>query len=273
MGSLFKYTIDTLASLGHRPTKKFGQNFLVDANVVEKFVRSAGLKIGDNVVEIGPGLATVSEEILKCGAKLFAIELDKRLFKFLEEKYRGNENFNPMNGDAVEFPIAALDKKCRSYKIVASLPYAISSPWLESLLQCENLPESMAIIIQLDAANRFLAPHGTKSFGPTSIFLQSAYAKVALCKVARNSFYPVPAVDSAMLFLAKKEQPFLFSREVKRVIREIFTNRRKQISKIANECNLSIGEWLHRNKIPSKARPEQVPVGTWQDFQAAIGLN
>jgi 16S rRNA A1518/A1519 N6-dimethyltransferase RsmA/KsgA/DIM1 with predicted DNA glycosylase/AP lyase activity len=114
---------------------------------------------------------------------------------------------------------------------------------------------------------------GHKIIWLTLIFLQSAYAKVTLSKVARNSFYPVLDVDSTTLFLAKKEHPFLFSREVKWVIQEIFTNRRKQISKLAAERNLSIEKWLDRNKFSSKAHPEQVPVGAWQDFQATIGLN
>ncbi|MDR1255586.1 MAG: 16S rRNA (adenine(1518)-N(6)/adenine(1519)-N(6))-dimethyltransferase RsmA [Puniceicoccales bacterium] len=273
MASLFKYTVDTLAALGHRPTKKFGQNFLVDGNVVEKFVRSAGVKRGDRVVEIGPGLGTVSAEILKCGAELFAIELDRRLFGFLEKSFGGNENFFPMNGDAVKFPIAALDSSCEDYKIVASLPYSISSAWLDALLQCENLPLSVALIVQLDAANRFLAQQGTKSFGPASIFLQSAYVKVAMCRIGRNSFHPVPAVDSTMLFLKRKERPFLFPQATRQIIRKIFTHRRKQISKIAAGHGILLDPWLGENGLPSTVRPEQIPIGAWQNFQGKIAPN
>jgi 16S rRNA (adenine1518-N6/adenine1519-N6)-dimethyltransferase len=256
--------------VGHRPIKKFGQNFLVDANVVEKFVRSAELNEGDSVVEIGPGLATVSREILKYGVKLFAIELDGKLFRFLSETCGGDKNFNLMRGDAVKFPVAALDRACTNYKIVASLPYAISSPWLESLLECEHLPQSISLIIQLDAANRFLAPHGTKSFGPMSIFLQSAYERAAACKISRNSFHPIPGVDSTMLFLVKKAAPFLFSLEIRRKIREIFTNRRKQVEKISRERGFAIGPWLDKNKISPRTRPEQIPLEAWQDFQPTI---
>jgi 16S rRNA (adenine1518-N6/adenine1519-N6)-dimethyltransferase len=269
--SLFKYTVDTLAAIGHKPIKKFGQNFLVDANVVDKFVRSSGLNEGDIVVEIGPGLATVSKEILKYGAKLFAVELDKKLFRFLSETCGDDKNFNLMRGDAVKFPIAALGKACTNYKVVASLPYAISSPWVESLLECEHLPQSIALIIQLDAANRFLATHGTKSFGPMSIFLQSVYGKAAAHKISRNSFHPVPSVDSTILFLVKKAKPFLFSWETRQKIREIFTNRRKQVEKIARERGLDIGPWLDKNKIPPHARPEQIPLEAWQDFQSTVG--
>ncbi|MDR0595452.1 MAG: 16S rRNA (adenine(1518)-N(6)/adenine(1519)-N(6))-dimethyltransferase RsmA [Puniceicoccales bacterium] len=266
MVSLFKYTVDTLTALGCRPTKKFGQNFLIDKNLVKKFVHSTDLGLGDNVVEIGPGLGTVSEEILKHGTKLFAVELDRRLFGFLKEKYGANENFNLMHGDAVKFPIAALSGKCKDYKVVASLPYAISSPWIEALLRCENLPKSLALIIQLDAANRFLARHGTKSFGPISIFLQSTYVKISMCNIARNSFHPAPAVDSVMLFLARKEKPYLFLPETRQVIRKIFGTRRKQISRIANECGFGFGAWLKANEISPSARPEQIPLDAWQNF-------
>ncbi|MDR0715193.1 MAG: 16S rRNA (adenine(1518)-N(6)/adenine(1519)-N(6))-dimethyltransferase RsmA [Puniceicoccales bacterium] len=266
MVSLFKYTVDTLTALRCRSTKKFGQNFLIDKNVVEKFVHSAGLSSGDNVVEIGPGLGTVSEEILRHGTNLFAIELDRRLFGFLKEKYGASENFNLMHGDAIKFPIAALSGECEDYKVVASLPYAISSPWMEALLRCENLPKSLALVIQFDTANRFLAKHGTKSFGPISIFLQSAYVKVSMCNIARNSFHPAPAVDSVMLFLARKEKPYLFLSEIRQAIRKIFGTRRKQISRIANECGFSLDAWLKANEISPSARPEQIPLDAWQSF-------
>jgi 16S rRNA (adenine1518-N6/adenine1519-N6)-dimethyltransferase len=268
--SIFQYTVSALAAMGHRPTKKLGQNFRVDMNVVEKFVRYAGLEKGDSVVEIGPGLATVPREMLRYGANLFAIDLDGRLFQFLWDTYGGDKNFNLMRGDAVEFPTAALDKTYTNCKIVASLPYAISSPWFESLLECAHLPQSISLIMQLDAANRFLASHVTKSFGPMSIFLQSAYRKVAAHKISRNSFYPIPGVDSTMIFLAKKEAPFLFSREAKRKIRDIFTNRCKQIGKSSREYGFNVEFWLDKNKILSSARPEQIPIEAWQDFQTTV---
>jgi 16S rRNA (adenine1518-N6/adenine1519-N6)-dimethyltransferase len=124
--------------------------------------------------------------------------------------------------------------------------------------------------MQLDVANRFFAPHGTKLFGPISIFLQSAYHKIATHKISRNSFYPVPGVDSTMIFLMKKAEPFLFSRETKRKIRAIFTNRRKQIEKASLKHGISVGSWLDRNKILPNFRPEQISVEAWQDFQAVF---
>jgi 16S rRNA (adenine1518-N6/adenine1519-N6)-dimethyltransferase len=259
--------------MGCNPVKKFGQNFLVDRNVVEKFVRLAVLEAGDNVVEIGPGLAMVSDEILKYGTKLSAIELDSRLFNFLAAKYERNRNVSIMKGNAVKFPIATLDKsntKFQNYKIVSNLPYAISSAWFEALLRCYNLPESISIIIQLDTAERFLAQSGTKLFGPISIFLQSAYTKIAAHKISKNSFYPPPSVDSIMLFLAKREHPVTFSLEVRKTIRRIFTNRRKQIAKISNELEVNMEDWLKRNKISPNTRPEQIGIEAWQNFENIV---
>jgi 16S rRNA (adenine1518-N6/adenine1519-N6)-dimethyltransferase len=268
--SLFKRTIDALAAMHHKPTKKLGQNFLVDENVVEKFVRIAGLATGDSVVEIGPGLGAISTEILKYGAKLFAIELDSKLFEFLSAYLEGNGNFSPMSGDAVAFPAASLPTGCRDYKIVANLPYAISSPWFDAILCRENLPESIAVIVQLDAANRFLAQHGTKAFGPMAIFLQSAYDKTAMRRISRNSFHPSPDVDSAMLFLTRRECPFVFPQRTRQIIREIFTNRRKQIAKISAEHGLDLVDWLARNGIAPRARPEQIAIKFWQDIPSQL---
>lgn len=264
--SLFQKTLKTLKTIAHTPTKKFGQNFLIDQNVVEKFVRLANLHENDNIVEIGPGVGTVSEEILSYKTNLYAIELDNRLFRFLSEKYSQNKHYNLTHGDAVKFPIAGFKNTEGRYKIVASLPYAISSSWFESILSCGQLPESISVIIQLDAANRFLAEHNTKSFGPISIFIQSAFSKIEMHKIAKNSFYPIPKVDSVMLFFKQKTGPFIFSKQNKDIIRLIFTNRRKQISKIAKEQGLDIQPWLQRNNILPCSRSEQIPLSVWQDF-------
>lgn len=249
--SLLQQTLGKLKLLGHTPTKRFGQNFLIDQNVVEKFVRLADIHDGDTVAEVGPGLGTVSDEILSYGAKLHAIELDKRLFNFLCEKYSKQPKFHIMNGDAVEYPIADLDNHLFNknvaneddflsknspssvqYKIVASLPYSISSAWFDALLDRPILPVSVSVIIQIDAANQFLAASGTKSFCPTSIFIQSAFSKIAMHKIARGAFYPVPGVDSVMLFLKKKQDGIIFDMQAKQLVRSIFQTRRKQITTI-----------------------------------------
>ncbi len=265
--SLFQATINNLKSLNHTPTKKFGQNFLIDKNIVEKFVRSSELSANDIVVEIGPGLGTVSEEILSYNVNLHAIELDGRLFHFLQTKYDKHPNFHIMSADAVLYPIADLDTECSSYKVVASLPYAISSAWFDAILSLKHLPSTISVIIQLDAANRFLAKHNTKLFCPLSIFLQSAFTKAAMFKISKNSFYPIPKVDSVILFLKRKPDIFIFSEQAKTIIRTLFNTRRKQISTIVKEQNLNIDQWLERNNIPPHFRPEQIDLLTWQKLE------
>ncbi len=264
--SLFQQTVNILNVLDHTPAKKFGQNFLIDQNIVEKFTRLAKLQASDTVVEIGPGLGTVSRKILSYDVNLHAVELDKRLFKFLKKEYSSFANFHIINGDAIQYPIANLGHSCSSYKIVASLPYAISSAWFDALLAQENLPSSVAIIIQLDTANRFLAKHGTKSFGPISIFIQSAFFKTGVHKISRSSFYPVPKVDSVMLFLERKPDAFIFSKKSKQLIHQIFTNRRKQIGTIIKDHNLDIQSWLISNNIAPITRPEQIPLSAWPNL-------
>ena len=148
MPSLIKDTLYDLQKLGIRPSKSLGQNFLVDENVVRLLIKSANLRKSDLIIEVGPGLGVLTEKILEIGATLFAIELDRNLFKFLKEKFSQYKNFSIVNGDAVKFPIASIPKEVSDYKIVSNLPYAISSAWMYNLLSCNYLPSEIYLIIQ-----------------------------------------------------------------------------------------------------------------------------
>ena len=148
MPSLIKDTLYDLQKLGIRPSKSLGQNFLVDENVVKLLIKLADLRKSDVVIEVGPGLGVLTEKILEIGAILFAVELDRNLFKFLREKFSQYQNFKIVNGDAVKFPIASIPKEVSDYKIVSNLPYAISSAWMDNLLSCKKLPTKVHLNVQ-----------------------------------------------------------------------------------------------------------------------------
>ena len=156
-------TCEILRELGHNPSKKLGQNFLVDSNIVRKSLELADVSAGDYVVEVGPGLGTLTGALLERGAKVFAVELDKKLFAHLRSYFAGNANLNLINADAVDFPLAALPAQVRDFKIVANLPYAISTPWLDAVLS-GKLPSKMSLMLQKEAALRFSAKNSSGEY-------------------------------------------------------------------------------------------------------------
>ena len=262
-----------LAELGHKPDKKLGQNFLIDGNVTRASLAMAELKEAETVVEIGPGLGTLTGLLLDAGHRVHAVELDARLAgrlkeTFAEEAEQGR--FSLVEGDAVKLPVGDLPEETAAFHVVANLPYAISSPWLEALLSTRRLPERMVLMLQKEAADRYLAEHGSKIYGALAIFLSAAYEAKETRSVSRNCFHPVPAVDSVLLRLDRAPSPFTYSDEVRRLVRNLFTRRRKQLGALAKaesaENRARVETWLKKEKLSPTLRPEQVPAVRWRSL-------
>ncbi|MBQ7332135.1 MAG: ribosomal RNA small subunit methyltransferase A, partial [Opitutales bacterium] len=205
-------TRELLALLSHSPKKWLGQNFLVDGNIVRKSLELAGVRAGDIVVEVGPGLGTLTTTLLQAGAKVFAVERDATLAAHLRERVAPNypETFDLTEGDAMDFPLAAFPEKMPAgtpFKIVANLPYAISTPWMDAVLESGNLPETLVLMLQKEAADRFTAAAGTKNYGALSVFLEAAYERAPGHKVPAQCFFPPPKVDSYLLHLRRHAEP------------------------------------------------------------------
>lgn len=265
-------TTSLLRQLEHHPRKNLGQNFLVDANIVEKSLRLAEVCAGDHIVEIGPGLGTLTESLLQRGSQVWAIEYDATLAAHLRAHLlpRFPQSFNLAEGDALDRPRADLDAASlgdSGFKVVANLPYAISTPWLDAMLE-NPLATRMVLMLQLEAADRFTAKPGGKQFGAISIFLQSAYAIEPGHKVPSSCFHPRPDVESYLLNIRVKSNPFLFDPTTKSLIRECFQQRRKQIGALLRKKLPDHGAgWiatLETDGLDYRARPEQIPVAAWQ---------
>ena len=247
-------TRDLLAALGHAPKKRLGQNFLVDGNIVRKSLALAEIRAGDVVVEVGPGLGTLTTTLLQAGARVFAVERDPALAAHLRERVAPNypETFDLKEADAMDFPLAAFPEKMppgTPFKIVANLPYAISTPWTDAVLESGRLPETLVLMLQKEAAERFAAAPGTKNCGALSVFLDAAYAREPGHDVPAQCFFPPPKVGSCLLHLRRRERPVLFGKTARRLIREIFIYRRKQLGatlkKIAADVPAEkIAAWL-----------------------------
>lgn len=267
-------TRELLARLGHTPKRFLGQNFLVDGNIVRKSLALAGVQAGDTVVEIGPGLGTLTSALLEAEANVWAIEKDATLAAHLRTTLAAGfpTQFHLREGDAVEHPLGGLTPTGEDFKIVANLPYAISTPWMDGVLS-GTLPERMVLMLQLEAAERYAAAPGTKNFGAISIFLQAAYALAPGHRVAAGCFHPRPEVDSCLLHLVRRPRPFIFRPETRTLIRACFQQRRKQLGALLRRHLPDGGEaWFSRLAtagLTVQSRPEQVPVAWWQELDAS----
>jgi 16S rRNA (adenine1518-N6/adenine1519-N6)-dimethyltransferase len=261
-----------LARLGHTPKRFLGQNFLVDGNIVHKSLELAEVTPGDTVVEIGPGLGTLTAALLEAGADVWAVEKDRTLHAYLAETllplFPGSLNL--LEGDAVEQPLAGLTPPTSSaagFKVVANLPYAISTPWLDAVL-AGPLPHRMVLMLQLEAAQRYTASPGTKQFSAISIALQSAYAVAPGHAVAAACFFPRPDVDSHLLHLVLRPDPFVFPPAARALIRACFQQRRKQLGALLRNRLPDSGrawfETLAAAGLGPRSRPEEVPAALWQ---------
>ncbi len=269
-------TRDLLDQLGHFPKRALGQNFLVDGNIVNKSLELAGVRPGDTVVEIGPGLGTLTTALLEAGADVWAVEFDRHLHAHLEASLlpRFPQTFHLMEGDAVEHPLAGLpaDRAAAGFKVVANLPYSISTPWMDAVFS-GPLPTNLVLMLQQEAAQRYAAKPGTKQFGAISIFLQSAFDIAPGHKVSAACFHPRPDIESYLLNLVRKAAPFVFAPETKHLVRACFQQRRKQLGALLRDKLPDQGAaWfaaLAATGHGPKNRAEEIPVSLWQKLQVS----
>ena len=264
-----------MEKLGHRPVKKLGQNFLIDGNIVRKSLELAKIESGDRIVEVGPGLGTLTRALIDAGACVFAIEKDPRLVSHLAELETAYPNdFHLLQGDALEHPLANLPPDDESFKIVANLPYAISTPWMESVIN-EPLPSSLTLMLQKETAQRFIAEPGSKQFGSISIFIQNAFNLEGIWDVAPSCFYPKPDVGSRLIHLKGKKNPYLFPKADRDLIRELFQQRRKQtgslLRKSSHQRSQTWLDMLAQIEVEPQSRPEQIDLDSWKILSESTG--
>lgn len=254
-----------LARLAVCPNRKLGQNFLINACFVQKSLEWAQLKPEDIVVEVGPGCGTLTGALVETGACVFAVEKDVCFFRYIQETFP----VSVCNEDALQFPIGTFDGT-KPYKIVANLPYAIASVWLDHILEQSRLPECMVLLVQKEAANRWLSKTGTKNFGALSVNLQAAYSLTNRCCVGRNCFYPQPKVDSLLIHLVRRANAYLFPKDVKLFLRQAFLHRRQQIGRVCKTISNEIAEafliFLSQEQISHQTRAEEIDLNVWINF-------
>lgn len=216
--------------------KKFGQNFLIDTHVLDKIIRSAEITSEDMVLEIGPGIGTMTQYLAQAAGKVIAVEIDKALIPILEDTLDGFENVRVLNEDILKVDIAELAERengGRPIKVVANLPYYITTPIIMGLFENHVPVKSITVMVQKEVADRMQVGPGTKDYGALSLAVQYYAKPYIVANVPPNCFMPHPKVGSAVIRLETYENPPVQVADEKlmfRIIRASFNQRRKTLA-------------------------------------------
>ena len=245
--------------------KKFGQNFLIDSNVLENMVEAAGITKDDFVLEIGPGIGTMTQYLCESARQVLAVEIDKMLIPILEDTLSEYDNVEVINQDVLKVDIKSLVEEKnngRPIKVVANLPYYITTPIIMGLFESKVPIESITIMVQKEVADRMQTGHGSKDYGALSLAVQYyAEAKVML-NVSATCFMPRPNVDSAVIKLTRhQESPVEVKDEslMFRIIRASFNQRRKTlVNGLKNSSELDFSKEEITEAIKSIGKEENI---------------
>lgn len=225
---------ELLDAAGVRLTKALGQNFLHDANQVRRIAQVAELTHQDCVLEIGPGLGPLTEQLLAGGGEVLAIEKDRRLVEILSRRLPNNPKLRLVHEDALAY-LERHPTDWSEWKMVSNLPYSVASPLLIQLVRTVRCPKLMVATLQLEVARRIIATPGSSDYGVLSLRLQIRYRPRLAFKIPASCFFPAPEVDSACVTLVRRERCPLAEEEMPsfvRIVHRGFSQRRKMMLKL-----------------------------------------
>lgn len=216
--------------------KKFGQNFLIDTHVLEKIISAAGITEEDFVLEIGPGIGTMTQYLASAAREVCAVEIDKSLIPILEDTLKDYDNVTVINQDILKVDIAELAREKnqgKPIKVVANLPYYITTPIIMGLFESHVPVESITVMVQKEVADRMQVGPGTKDYGALSLAVQYYAEPYIVANVPPNCFMPRPKVGSAVIRLTRHKEPPVRVKDEKLlfgIIRASFNQRRKTLA-------------------------------------------
>ena len=251
-----------------RADKKLGQNFLIDENVVRQIVAAAELSEADTVLEVGPGIGTLTQGLAESKANVVAVELDTRLLPVLATTLEGYDNVRVVHGDILKVNIME-EVGVPNFKVCANLPYYITTPIIFALLEKRLPMERLVAMVQKEVAERMAAQPGGKDYGALSVAIQYYTEPEIAFIVPPTSFIPAPAVDSAVIVCKRREKPpvevcdeALFFR----VVKAAFSLRRKMLSNSLKNMGIKseqVAKWLELAGVDGKRRAETLSL---EDF-------
>lgn len=266
--NLYEETQILLNQYGLRANRKLGQNFLINQQIIDDIVRKSGITEDDTVLEIGPGLGSLTKALLSTAKRVIAVELDDNMVNVLKNRFN-QENLEIINNDILKIDLKDLTNKYGKIKVVANLPYYITTPIIMKLLEEEYDIESITVMVQKEVGERLCAEPGSKDFGAITIGVNYYTKAKIIIDVPKDNFMPVPEVDSCVIKLDILEEPPVKIKDKKKFFRLVkagFSQRRKTINnslasgEFKKEEILVVLEKLH---LDPKLRAENLSI---QDF-------
>lgn len=255
-------------------SKKLGQNFLIKRGIVDEIVKAADLQAGEPVLEIGPGIGTLTQGLAQSGANVTAIELDTRLLEVLDTTLAQYSNVTIVHGDVLKLDVPSIMNN-EPFKVVANLPYYITTPIIMSLLESRLPIERLVVMVQKEVALRMVAKPGTKDYGALSVAVQYYTKPDIVLDVPPKSFLPAPAVTSSVIRCVLRDKPPVDVVDEKlffRVVKAGFAQRRKTFANTMKTTGLSkdrIEELLVKANIDGQRRGETFTLQEFADVANA----
>ena len=251
-----------LRQLGQKPKQSLGQNFCIDRSVLRRIAEAAKIGEGDTVIEIGPGTGALTEFLIETGASVTSVEIDQRFYEELEQRFSGASNFRLVRADALKQLDAVLDDVGVAV-VVGNLPYHISSRLLMAMVANRKRVKRALVTLQLEVAQRMIAPPGNKQYGRLSARMQSVAEMDILFKIPPRAFFPAPKVDSALAlvdFFGGPQTEFADETLFEAVIKAAFAQRRKQLrNSLRTLASPEILEQVfEQTGISGQTRPERL---------------
>ncbi len=252
---------ELLSKYEAKPNKGLGQNFLIDKNILDKIVQAANIKNTDTVLEVGPGIGTLTQELAQKAKRVIAVEKDKSMIEILAETLSGFTNVEVINNDILKIE----QSLPAGYKLVANIPYYLTSPLIRLFLEAQSKPKEIVLLVQKEVAQRICSKPGDMSLLAVSV---QFYANCEIVfNVSKNSFWPIPKVDSAIIKIIPAEKYKISAELFFKVVKAGFSHPRKQlIGNLSGQLNLpkeQVKDWLLKNNINSAQRAETLSVEDW----------
>ncbi len=275
-------TIETIKKYQFNFQKKFGQNFLIDAHVISKIINGAQVTKDDFVLEIGPGIGTMTQYLAEAAREVAAVEIDRKLIPILNETLSAYDNVTIINEDILKVDIRALALEKnggKPIKVVANLPYYITTPIIMGLFESHVPIDNITVMVQKEVAERMKVGPGSKDYGALSLAVQYYASPYLVANVPANCFIPRPNVDSAVIRLTRHEtpavsvdnEPLLFN-----IIRASFNQRRKTLQNGLKNSNLipaskeAIADAIRETGLPESVRGEALTLEQFAELSNVL---
>ena len=266
--NLYDETNMLLNQYGLRANKKLGQNFLINQQIIDEIIEKSQITKEDTVLEIGPGLGSLTKALMQNAKRVIAVELDENMVNILNNRFN-NENLEIINDDILKININEITDRYGKIKVVANLPYYITTPIVMKLLEEEYNIESITVMVQKEVGERLCADPGSRDFGAVTVGVNFYSKSKVIIDVPKDNFMPVPEVDSCVIKLDILDEPPVILKDKKRFFRLVkaaFSQRRKTINnslasgEFSKESVLAV---LNKLGIDAKLRAEDLSI---QDF-------